>query len=69
MSAISLGRRHGRLIILIGLDREDVDHLIAGDVIYLEAKLGNQMPDLAVFAGETANDLIEVMRGMEKADD
>jgi len=64
MSIVSLGRREGRLIILIGLDKEDVDHLIAGDVIYLGAKAGNQMPDLAVFAEETTKDVIDVLRGM-----
>lgn len=56
MSIVTAARREGKLILLIGLDRQDIDHLIGGDVVHLEAKILT-LPDLAVFAGETEADL------------
>jgi hypothetical protein len=69
MSIVNLARHKGRFIILIGLDKGDVDHLIGGDVVLLEAKPGNALPDLAIFAGETEADLEEAIESMGRPED
>jgi hypothetical protein len=63
MSVVTLARRNGRPIVLIGLDREDIDHLIGTDVVHLESVVSN-LPDLAIFAGENEADLLKTLNEM-----
>jgi hypothetical protein len=63
MSVVTGAKRHGRFIFLIGLDRTDIDHLIGGDVVHLKSRMPN-VPDLAVFAGETGADLEATIMAM-----
>jgi hypothetical protein len=69
MSIVNLARRKGRFIILIGLDKDDIGHLVAGDVVLLEAKPDNNLPDLALFAGETTANLEEALETMGRPED
>jgi len=68
MSIVSAARRHGKVVFLIGLDREDIDQLIGGGVVSLEAKAGFALPDFAIYAGETKDDLEKYLKEMEGND-
>lgn len=69
MSIVNIAFRNERCILVIGLDREDIDHLIGADVVYLEARNGSLLPDLALFVGETEADLINALNEMAKDHD
>lgn len=57
MSLVYHGFRNKRHVILIGLTREDIDHIIGGDVASIEDRTGLSNVDFAVFGGETQEDL------------
>jgi hypothetical protein len=63
MSIVTIAKRNGKAIVLVGLDRDDIDHLIGGDVIHLESVFSG-LPDLGVFAGETEADLLKMFNEM-----